>query len=249
MNNSNVIRNISTDQSEILHNIMKLHNNGNAFECDITSSKLNFYGKNKGAKYSIPTPKLLFDVYPENENITKIYPFTKLPLEDNSIGSIVVDLPFVISPKTSKSRIEKNDGSSMIAQRFSSFYPAEELYENIYWWIKECSRVLKPNGICVWKMQSQVSGGKQIWSTYFSFMCAQKLGLYVKDEFILLAKSRLIPASKINKQCHARKYTSTFLVFKKDEKMFEKSNIFHTLESCQKQDEENTLEGKVWPLK
>ena len=80
-------------------------------------------------------------------------------------------------------------------------------------------------------------------------MAAQKFGLYVKDEFILLAKSRLISSSKIKKQCHARKYTSTFFVFQKNEKMFEKNNIFEILESCEKQDKENVLEGKKWPLK
>lgn len=249
INNSNIIKNISTDQSEILYNIMKLHNDGKPFECDITASKLKFYGSIKGQKYEIPFPKLLFDVYPENNEIKKIYPFQKLPLEDCSIESIVVDLPFVISPKTCKSCMENKSGSNMISKRFSSFYPADELYETIYWWIKECARVLKPNGICVWKMQPTVSGGRQVWATYFSFMAAQKFGLYVKDEFILLAKARLISASKINKQCHARKYTSTFFVFKKDERLFKNNNIFEILESCERQDKENILEGKNWPLK
>ena len=40
LNNSTVVKNISTDQSEILKWIIDLHNNGNAFDCDIISQSL-----------------------------------------------------------------------------------------------------------------------------------------------------------------------------------------------------------------
>ena len=136
LDNSNVIRNISFDQSEILHNIMHLYNNDEPFDCDMTASELKFYQKIKGNKYVIPEPKILFDVFPKEEKIKKIEPFGRLPLEDNSIGSIVVDLPFVISPKACKSVREGKKGANLISNRFSSFYPAEELIETIYWFIK-----------------------------------------------------------------------------------------------------------------
>ena len=242
MNNDTVIRNISYDQSEILHNIMNLYNNGEAFECDITASSLKFYGTNKKAHYNIPYPKILMDVCPLRDDIIKITPFNKLPLEDNSISSIVVDLPFVISPKNSKSKIEKTEGSNLISNRFSSFYPVDELFENIYWWLKECNRVLKEGGIIVWKMQSTISGGISYWAVPFSFMVADKIGLYTIDEFILEAKSRLISAGKIKEQKHARKFTSTFWVFKKDSKLASKNSCFKWLENCEKQN----LEGKDW---
>ena len=100
LNNSNVIRNLYYDQKEILYNIMQLHNNGKPFDCDITASTLNFYKNSKNEKFIIPTPKYLFDVYPQSEEIQKITPFEKLPLEDNSIESIVIDLPFVIAPSS-----------------------------------------------------------------------------------------------------------------------------------------------------
>ena len=119
LNNSNVIRNISTDQSEILQWIMTLYNNDEPFECDITASELKFYGKRPGCKYEIPVPKILMDVYPMSENIIKITPFNRLPLEDNSVGSIVCDLPFVCSPKTCKSVVEKKEGANLISNRFS----------------------------------------------------------------------------------------------------------------------------------
>ena len=245
LNNSTIVRSISYDQKEILYNIMNLHNNGEPYDCDITASSLKFYEGDVTDEFYIPEPKYLFDVYPQFDRVGKITPFEKLPLEDNSIGSIVIDLPFVISPHNAPSAKNPKDGSSLIAKRFSSFYPVGELFENEYWWLKEAYRVLKPNGICVFKMQSTVSGGLQIWSVPFAFMAAQKLGFYVKDEFILEAKARLISAGKYKAQQHARKYTSTFWVFEKNEKKAKKTNLFNMLESCENQE----LEGKVWEVK
>lgn len=245
LNNSTVIKNISTDQSEILKWIMDLYNDGQPFECDMTASELKFYGKRNGCKYDIPLPKILMDVYPTSDDIIKITPFNKLPLEDNSICSMVCDLPFVCSPKTCKSMIEKKDGSNLISNRFSSWYPMQEGYENIYWWINECKRVLKPDGILVWKMQSSVSGGLQHLLSEFSALCAADSGLYINDQFFVEAKARLISASKIKKQSHARKYTSTFWVFKKDNKKGQKTNILKKLQECK----DNVFEGKVWELK
>lgn len=245
LNNNTIIKNISTDQSEILRWIMDLYNDGLPFECDITASELKFYTNSKRGKYDIPIPKILMDVYPSREDIIKITPFQKLPLSDNSISSIVVDLPFVCSPKTCKSITSKKEGSNLIAQRFSSWYPIEEGYENIYWWMNECDRVLKENGIIVWKMQSTVSGGIQHWLSEFSAICAADCGLYVQDQFFLQAKARLIAKSKIHKQQHARKYTSMFYVFAKIPQKAQKTNILKRLQDCKN----NVFEGKVFPIK
>ena len=245
LNNSTVIKNISSDQSEILKWIMDLYCDGEPFECDMTASELKFYGKRNGCKYDIPVPKILMDVYPVSNEIIKITPFDRLPLEDNSIKSIVCDLPFVCSPKTCKSVVEKKEGSNLISNRFSSWYPMREGYENIYWWMNECARVVKDMGVIVWKMQSSVSGGLQHLLSEFSLLCASNANLYTIDRFNLLAKARLISASKIKKQMHSRKYTSDFWVFQKNEKKNKKTNILTILKECK----DNVFEGKVWPLK
>ena len=109
--NDTIIRNTSYSQKEILKNIMTLYNNGEAFDCDITASQLKFYLKNRGDEYELPVPKHLFDVYPLSENVKQIVPFQKIPMPDNSLGSIVFDPPFVISPKTCKSALEGKDKS------------------------------------------------------------------------------------------------------------------------------------------
>ncbi len=47
LNNTTIIKNISFDQKEILHNIMMMHNDGKPYEVDITASSLGFYKQKK----------------------------------------------------------------------------------------------------------------------------------------------------------------------------------------------------------
>ena len=102
---SDVIKSISYNQKEILFNIMQLHNNGNGFDCDITYSSGKFYSVCY-EEFNIPQPQLKMDVMPLSEDVIKIEPFKPLPLDDNSITSIVIDLPFVIAPKNAVSVYE-----------------------------------------------------------------------------------------------------------------------------------------------
>lgn len=228
LNNTTIIKNISFDQKEILHNIMMMHNDGKPYEVDITASSLGFYKQKKNDKYIIPEPKILMDVFPQREDIIKIEPYKPLPLEDNSVESVVCDLPFVVSPKKSPSILNPKDGSNIIFNRFHSFYPASDMLIQYKFWIDEIYRVLKPNGICVFKTQSTISGGYNYHTSEYSFMCALNAGFYVLDKFVLNAKARLI-SGKIKKQRHARKFTSDFWVFKKDKKFSKKINYFKLL--------------------
>lgn len=219
-----VIRSTSYNQHEILLNIMKLHNNGNGFDCDITYSTGKFYGnfnitdKNGDKmKIEIPQPKLKYDVCPQMDDVVKIDAKGPIPIEDNSISSIVIDLPFVISPKNAPSVINGTEKSNIIFKRFSSYYPWYTMPESYYHWISEAYRVLKNDGICVFKTQSTISGGKNIMTPYYSWMIAEQIGFYTLDEFILLAKNRL-HSGKIKKQEHARKFHSHFFVFKKSKR-------------------------------
>lgn len=245
LNNDNVIRNISFDQSEILYNVMQLYNEGKPFDCDITASELKFY-ENKNNKYQIPIPKYLFDVYPLDERIKKITPFKPLPLDDGSIGSVVVDLPFVISPKTCPSMQNPKKGSNIIMKRFSCWYPYMEAYTNIYYWLSECYRVLNEGGIVCWKFQDTISASINHRFIQFCAECAMHFGFYVIDEFILESKARLISSSKYkNGQKHARKYTSSFLIFVKDKKKAEKYSTLNILDYCKN----NVHEGMEWEIK
>jgi len=242
LNNETIIKNISTDQSEILLNIMNLYNEGKPFECDITASELKFYKQNKKQKYEIPIPKILMDVYPQREDIIKIEKWGKLPLEDESISSIVVDLPFVISPANAPSATTQiKENGNLIYKRFSAYYPVDNLYYSYYHWLSECFRVLKKDGICVFKCQSCISGGIRHNVEEFSFMAAQRLGFKMVDKFTLEAKARLISSSKYKDgQKHSRSYTSQFLIFKKETKFGSKDFIFEKLlDVCETKEENN----------
>lgn len=249
LNNSTIIRNIDIDESVIIKNILDLHADGaETFDADFTASKLNFYKKRKGWQYKIPVPKHLYDVCPLIPDVVKIEPFHKIPVEDKAFKSICIDLPFVVSPKTCKSMVEKNK-ASITAKRFASWYPVKEGYYNMYWWLKEAARTLDDGGIIAYKMMNTVSGGLQHSFIPYAIACAEKLGLYFVDEFILESKHRLISAGKIKKQKHARKYTSSWLVFKKDETRANKTNILNILDEVAEIDNEGKLEGYNFPLK
>lgn len=237
-----IIKNVSYDQTEILHNIGMIYNNGSEqYDCDITASKLGFYNGRRG-EYQIPVPKFLFDVYPQVEGVVQIEKWGKIPMVDNYIKSIVIDLPFVISPANAPSvTTEIKEGSNRIFKRFSSYYPVDNLYYSYYHWLKEAYRVLDEGGICIFKCQSQISGGVRHNIEEFSTIAAESLGFKAVDKFVLLAKQRLISANRYkSEQKHSRNFTSVFLVFKKDNKVRSKEKICaEWLEMCKVADNEN----------
>lgn len=221
-----VIKSIGYDQHEIMYNIMQLHNEGKPFDCDMTYSIGNFYGtfkiKNGNGEtreITIPSPKYKYDVCPQVDGVEKIEPEGPLPLEDNSIDSMVIDLPFVIScgPSLETPDYDENGNkvrNNLISRRFASYYPVAQLLKSYKHWIEEAYRVLNKDGILVFKTQATITGSKMLNTPYYSRLIAESLGFDSYDEFILLAKNRLI-SGKVNKQQHARSFHSYFLVFKK----------------------------------
>lgn len=208
----NIIKSVSDNQYEILYNILKLYNNGEDFDCDPTYSKGGYY--NKGKEYNINQPKFRFDVYPIIDGVEKIEPLGSFPLEDDSIQSINIDLPFVCAPHDSPSTKREGKKHNIIQNRFVSYYPIVDLFESYHHFLSEAFRVLKPGGICVWKTQRTISGGKAYFSPEMSWMFANEIGFYCKDRLTLVAKNRLW-SGKIKKQEHSRSFDSQFYVFQK----------------------------------
>lgn len=216
-----MIKSINYDQHEIIRDILTLHNGGNPIDCDITYSKGNFYGKFKdsdGNEFEIKPPTYKFDVLPLFDDVEKIEPLGNIPLEDNSVKCIMIDLPFVITSPTSPSLTAES--GNIIARRFAFYASERELLKSYRHWIEEAFRVLKPNGILIFKCQPIINSCTQWMNNVYSCNIAEEVGFYVKDEFILLAKSRLI--GKVKNQCHSRKYHSYFYVFSKDSKLRER---------------------------
>lgn len=76
------------NEQECLKAILEVHNNGNTFDCDPMFNKGNFYK-------TIEKPKYIFDLNPIVEGCEKANA-ESLPLESNSIKSLILDPPFMI---------------------------------------------------------------------------------------------------------------------------------------------------------
>lgn len=205
------IRSVSYSQEEIINNILALHAPEGVIDADVTYSKGVFYKSGV-----VKQPLLKFDLEPQTAD-TIASDSRSLPLEVQSVNCIMFDPPFVIAGNTYKTNTDEN--SSRIAKRFSAYSNFEQLKEHYYNSLKEFYRVLKDGGIVIFKCQNTVSGGKQLFSHYFILKSAIELGFYPKDEFVLLSKSKMTSfGGRWNKQQHAMKYHSFFLVLKKEKK-------------------------------
>ena len=197
------ITSISYDQGEIIRNIINLHCM-EGIELDPTYSKGVFY-----KRYGIPEPLEKFDLYPQTDDTLKASA-DDLPHWDESIMSIMFDPPFIVGHT-------KNRPTGIIGERFHGFPNIKSLWDFYERALSEFWRILKPNGILIFKCQDTVSSGKQWLSHVHIINQAEKLGFYTKDLFILLAKSRITGHNHKN-QKHARKYHSYFIVFSKSMK-------------------------------
>ena len=196
-----LIKSISYDQEEIIKWIMKLYC-PDGFDLDPTYSKGNFY-KN------IKQPRFKYDLNPQLQDV-KQADCTKLPFNNCSLNSIMFDPPFVAG-------IQNKSDDGIIINRFGSYKNiAKELWSMYHKALKEFYRILKEDGVLVFKCQDTVDSGKQCLSHIEIINYAYLLGFYPKDLFVLLAKNRLI-GKHHHKQQHARKFHSYFIVFIKQE--------------------------------
>ena len=131
---------------------------------------------------------------------------------------MMFDPPFLAT--TGKSLKADND-SNKINKRFGVYPSEKELHQFYIDSMKEAYRVLKDDGVLIFKCQDKVSSGKQYISHVFIMDEAVKIGFYPKDLFILLAKNRLVADWQLKNQKNARKFHSYFWVFQKCNKKIE----------------------------
>lgn len=193
-----VIKSVSRNQTEILSNILQLYVKTPTFDCDLTYSIGNFY-------LQLPKPQLRFDKYPQVKGIKSLDEVSEI--KDNSLHSIVIDLPFLV-------KSEKDATRSMIARRFNSFLTLEELYNTNEEMIALSYKLLKKGGYLIMKTMDFTFASKQVWVANFVQNKAIEIGFALEDIFILIASQRLLQTKGVI-QHHARKFHSYFFVFKK----------------------------------
>lgn len=191
-----MIKSTSYDQQEIIKSIISLHC-PEGIECDPTYSKGLFY-KN----WDNP-PRLKFDLFPKTEDTQKASA-EALPLEEGSVHSLMFDPPFIVGHT-------KDRPTGIMGERFHGFRYIQDLWEWYSLCIMEHARVLKKKGVYIFKCQDTVSSGKQHLTHVHVVNEMQARGFYVKDLFVLLAKSRIVGHNHA-KQKHARKFHSYFIV-------------------------------------
>lgn len=195
---STIIKSVSKNQDEILYNILRLYVKTATFDCDLTTSIGVFY------RGIIPLPKHLYDKYPQMDNVRSLDEAFNIP--DNIFHSIVVDLPFIVSPENSK--------NSKINKRFTSFRSVQELYDANDSMLELSYRLLKPKGFLIMKTMDVNYSLKQYWLCNYVQNKAKELGFRLRDIFILVSKTKILSA-EWKQQHSARKYHSYFLVFEK----------------------------------
>ena len=205
-----MVRSISYDEDEILNWILKLHCI-TPIELDPTYSTGNFY------RNTIPQPQYKFDIMPVMADVVEANA-ENLPLGDESITTMIFDPPFLATKGKS---LKIRDDSNIINKRFGVYPTEKELHQFYINSIKEFYRILKPNGILIFKCQDKVSSGKQYFSHQFIMTQAQNNGFYIKDMFILLAKNRIVAKWQLKNQKNARKFHSYYLVLQKSDKVIE----------------------------
>lgn len=203
-----MIKSISFSEEEIISSIINLHCKTN-IELDATYSKGNFY------KGNLIKPIYKFDLYPQIEGVLEANA-ENIPLESESITTAMFDPPFLATKGKS---LSINNGSNKINKRFGVYPTEKELHRFYVNALKEHFRLLKKDGILIFKCQDKVSSGIQYFSHNFIIQEAIKIGFYPKDMFILLAKNRIVADWQLKNQKNARKFHSYFLVLQKCKKI------------------------------
>lgn len=198
-NKDNLVKSISYSQFEIINWIIKLYC-PKGIQVDCTYSLGGFYKKGL-----VKEPEYKFDINPQIEGVQKA-DCRHLPLEDNSVYSIMYDPPFLYGK-------ERNDNVGIIKRRYSQVYCWNDIKSLYRESLQEFSRILQPDGTLIFKCQDFAKDGKQHLTHSMIQNMGIQYGLYPIDLFVMLVKSR--PIRYDIPQHHARKFHSYFLVFKK----------------------------------
>jgi hypothetical protein len=191
-----MIKSINTDNNQIILDILELHVPSKKIDVDLTYSKGQFY---KDGRISQPAAK--FDLFPQTPDTIQANS-ENVPLLDNSVNCVIFDPVFCAGESPSK--------TSLIRNRFGGMKTVKNIWDYYTHSLREIHRILRKDGICIFKCQDTVSSGKNWFSHVYICNEAESFGFYPKDLFVLIAKGRM---NNWPTQKHSRKYHAFFWVF------------------------------------
>ena len=189
---------VSESQSSILRAILTTYlNKALTYDCDLTYGKGRFYSD------CVPSPQYIYDINPQLMNVHPLDEAINLPNE--CFKSVVIDLPCsIIKPTTRRKR-----------QTFASFDCAENLYAVYRRMIALAFRLLKQNGILVFKTSDFSLDHQPLWISDWSITVALQIGFTLADKYIYIDRSAI---NAVTSSCR-RTTTPThayFLILKKN---------------------------------
>ncbi len=130
--------------------------------------------------------------------------FRDMPWEDDQFGAVVFDPPYKLNGTPSLDMDES----------YGVHIPArwQDRMALVTDGVQECARVLAPGGFLLVKCQDQVVSGQVRWQTDIVTAEAAAAGCEKVDRLDLLSYR---PQPKGRRQVHARRNSSTLLVFRK----------------------------------
>lgn len=194
-----VIKSVQNSDESILRAIQQMYLKGEDFDLDPCFSIGKFYG-------DIPLPKHKMDKTPQLPGVIENDILNGIPLESNSIKSIVFDPPFMFGTHGQT----KNNIMTKRFTMFDSFVELKYMYRKA---LQEFYRVLIKGGIVSFKCQDYTDSRTTL-THCFVHNWAIETGFDVEDLFILVFSGGRIWNSNLV-QRHARKYHSYWLVLKK----------------------------------
>lgn len=159
-------------------------------------------------------PEYRYDLYPKVDNVTKC-DCREMPIESGALDCVMFDPPFLA---TSGKSLTSDDDNNRINKWYGVYRTEKDLHRFYVDSMAEAYRVLKKDGVLIFKCQDKAShggSGRQYMSHVYIHNEAVKIGFYPKDLFVLLANVRLVANWQAAAQKHARKYHCYFWVFQK----------------------------------
>ena len=188
---------VSESQESILRAILAKHLGGEqTFDCDLTVGKGEFY------KYSIPLPDLLYDICPQLEGTESLENAHNLPHE--SISSVVIDLPCAVAGPNQRKR-----------GAYNSFSTINKMYEAYGVMITLAHRLLKTDGILVFKTADFAVKKKPIWASDLAIKYAvETTGFELADKYIYIDRKAVNAVTSSARRAKVPTH-AYFLVFRK----------------------------------